>query len=101
LPLYDYQCQACGHVTEVRHGFRETYDAPCEKCGGAVARKFSAAPIIFTGSGFYITDSRKGGEAAATASGGDTPKAGTDTPKAGGDAPKTGGESKKSESPAA
>jgi len=45
-------------VTEVRHGFRETHDAACEACGGKLARKFNPAPIIFTGSGFYVTDSR-------------------------------------------
>jgi len=83
LPLYDYQCQACGRVTEVRHGFRETHDAACEACGGKLARKFNPAPIIFTGSGFYVTDSR---------------------PKSSGDAGSGGetkSEPKKSETPAA
>jgi len=84
LPLYDYQCQACGRVTEVRHGFRETHDAACEACGGKLARKFNPAPIIFTGSGFYVTDSR--------------PKAAAEGGSGGGEAKS---EPKKSESPAA
>jgi putative FmdB family regulatory protein len=88
LPLYDYQCQACGRVTEVRHGFRETHDAACETCGGKLARKFNAAPIIFTGSGFYVTDSRP----KAAAEGG---------APASGEAKKPSTEAKKPESPAA
>ena len=59
MPLYDYQCSQCGQVTEVRHGFNDTHDAPCANCGGALKRVFNPAPIVFKGSGFYVTDSRK------------------------------------------
>jgi len=59
LPLYDYQCRACSKTTEVRHGFREVYEGTCPECGGALARVFNPAGILFKGSGFYITDSRK------------------------------------------
>lgn len=58
MPLYDYKCTKCGTVREVRHGFQETYEDPCPACGGAMARVFNAAPIVFKGSGFYATDSR-------------------------------------------
>ena len=59
MPLYDYQCAKCGEVTEVRHGFDETHAEPCPKCGGTLARLFNPAGIVFKGSGFDITDSRK------------------------------------------
>ena len=59
MPLYDYACTQCGHTLEVRHGFDETYAQPCPKCGSAMRRVFNAAPILFKGSGFYVTDSRK------------------------------------------
>lgn len=59
MPLYDYQCQKCREVTEVRHGFREAYADPCAHCGGPMGRVFNPAGIVFKGSGFYITDSRK------------------------------------------
>lgn len=60
MPLYDYQCRACSKVTEVRHGFRETYDGTCPECGSdRLARVFNPAGIVFKGSGFYVTDSRK------------------------------------------
>ena len=59
MPLYDYQCRACKQVTEVRHAFREVYNDACAACGGEMARVFNPAGIVFKGSGFYITDSRK------------------------------------------
>ncbi len=59
MPLYDYACTACGHTVEVRHGFNETYQDPCTVCGAPVRRVFNAAPVLFKGSGFYVTDSRR------------------------------------------
>jgi putative FmdB family regulatory protein len=69
VPLYDYQCKQCQKVTEVRHGFKDVYDEPCPQCGGTLARVFNPAGIVFKGSGFYITDSRKssGGSTDGTA----------------------------------
>jgi putative FmdB family regulatory protein len=65
MPLYDYKCTQCGRVTEVRHGFNESHADPCPACGGPMQRVFSAAPIVFKGSGYYITDSRKSGASEA------------------------------------
>ncbi len=65
MPLYDYRCTTCGKVTEVRHGFDEPFSGACPHCGGALKRVFNPAPVVFKGSGFYVTDSRKrspGGE---------------------------------------
>jgi putative FmdB family regulatory protein len=59
MPLYDYACTACGRVREVRHGFDESYDRPCEACGAPMRRVFNPAPVLFKGSGFYVTDSRR------------------------------------------
>jgi len=58
MPLYDYKCTSCGRITEVRHGFGAPHEEACPACGGALARVFNAAPIVFKGSGFYINDSR-------------------------------------------
>lgn len=57
MPLYDYRCASCHKALEIRHGFSEQA-GPCPSCGGALTRQFHAAPIIFNGSGFYVTDSR-------------------------------------------
>jgi putative FmdB family regulatory protein len=58
MPLYDYACTKCGRTHEVRHGFDESYGEPCKACGGAMRRVFNPAPVLFKGSGFYVTDSR-------------------------------------------
>lgn len=68
MPLYDYRCAKCGAVTEIRHGFNETHAEPCAACGGTLSRVFSAAPIVFKGSGFYVTDSRPSSSPAPAAS---------------------------------
>jgi putative FmdB family regulatory protein len=78
LPLYDYQCRACGQVTEVRHGFREAHEGACPACGGELARVFNPAGILFKGSGFYITDSRKASASSDSSSA--TPSTSTTTP---------------------
>ena len=62
MPLYDYRCRACSTVTEVRHGFGTVHQDACPACGGELARVFSPAGIVFKGSGFYLTDSRKASE---------------------------------------
>jgi putative FmdB family regulatory protein len=64
LPLYDYRCRACSKVTEIRHGFGEVHQEACPACGGEMARVFSPTGIVFKGSGFYLTDSRKASEKA-------------------------------------
>ena len=68
MPLYDYRCTSCGKITEIRHGFNDTHADPCSDCGGELARVFNPAPIVFKGSGFYVTDSRP-----AAGSGSDAP----------------------------
>jgi putative FmdB family regulatory protein len=59
MPLYDYACTQCGRTVEVRHGFNEVHQDPCTVCGAPVRRVFNAAPVLFKGSGFYVTDSRR------------------------------------------
>jgi len=67
VPLYDYRCTACKEITEVRHGFDDVFREACPKCGGKLTRMFNPAGIVFKGSGFYVTDSRKAAAAAAEA----------------------------------
>lgn len=98
MPLYDYQCRACQKVTEVRHGFKETFTGTCPDCGASdLARIFNPAPILFKGSGFYVTDSRK---PSAAATGGESGSK-SDAPAKTESAPKADSAPKKSESSAA
>jgi putative FmdB family regulatory protein len=58
VPTYDYQCRACGTVTEVIHSMLDDGPSVCELCGGALRRVIYPSGIIFKGSGFYRNDSR-------------------------------------------
>lgn len=86
MPIYEYQCASCGAVTDIKHGFKETTSEACPQCGGALKRLFNPAGIVFKGSGFYVTDSRKP-EGAAQSDGAKTDAPKSDGPKS--DAPKS------------
>jgi len=77
MPLYEYRCQQCGHLQEIRHGFKETHAEPCSQCGAELVRVFTPTGIVFKGSGFYVNDSRKssGGSAETKSESGDSVKA--------------------------
>lgn len=62
MPLYEYQCEACGHRFEVIQKYSDAPISVCPKCGGAVRKLFSSPAIQFKGSGFYITDYARAGK---------------------------------------
>jgi putative FmdB family regulatory protein len=70
VPTYQYACTECGEPLEVVQKFSDDALTECPACGGRLRKIFSPAAIVFRGSGFYRTDSRKS-SSATTAS---TPK---------------------------
>ena len=60
MPRYDYRCSVCGHQFELRQSFDSATVTECAECGGQANRKFHAPPVIFKGSGWYVTDYGKG-----------------------------------------
>ena len=61
MPTYDYECDACGHTFDA---FQNMSDAPlkkCPSCGKLKLRRLigGGLGVIFKGSGFYVTDSKK------------------------------------------
>ena len=56
MPLYEYECDACGHRFEKIQKFSDAPVEKCPKCGGAVHKLMSSPAIQFKGSGWYITD---------------------------------------------
>lgn len=58
MPLYEYRCEKCGDEYEKREGFDAPARQKCPTCRGAALRVFHAPPIVFKGSGFYVTDNR-------------------------------------------
>jgi putative FmdB family regulatory protein len=59
MPIYEYQCQDCGHRLEV---LQKISDAPltiCPKCEKArLSKLVSAASFQLKGTGWYATDFR-------------------------------------------
>ncbi len=59
MPTYEYQCKTCGHQFEQVQRFSDPPLTECPKCSGQIRRVIFPAGVIFKGSGWYITDSRK------------------------------------------
>jgi putative FmdB family regulatory protein len=58
MPTYEYECKKCHHRFDLIRRFGEDGNAKCPKCRGEALRIFTAVPVIFKGSGFYVTDNR-------------------------------------------
>jgi putative FmdB family regulatory protein len=69
MPLYEYQCDTCGHRFEVIQKFSDAPVEVCPKCGGPVKKLFSSPAIQFKGTGWYITDYARKSDSATTKSG--------------------------------
>ena len=67
MPTYQYVCTECGEPLEVVQKFSDDALTDCPACSGRLRKVFSAAGIIFKGSGFYRTDSRGSGKSSSTA----------------------------------
>ena len=107
MPLYEYQCEACGNRFERIQKFSDPPIETCPSCEGAVRKLLSSPAIQFKGSGWYITDyARKGssgdggktgtseaGKTSDTASGGEAKPASGSTAGSGSGSPSgsTGG----------
>ena len=69
MPLYEYECDSCGHRFEVIQKFSDAPIDTCPKCGKSVHKLMSSPAIQFKGSGWYITDYAKKDSTAATKAG--------------------------------
>jgi putative FmdB family regulatory protein len=67
VPTYQYTCTECGEPLETVQKFADEPLTVCPACGGRLRKVFSPVGIVFKGSGFYRTDSRKSAAAAAPA----------------------------------
>jgi putative FmdB family regulatory protein len=83
VPLYEYECDACGRRFEVIQKYSDpSVVEVCKECGkGPVRRLLSSPAIQFKGSGFYINDYAQKGksDSSSTPAGktGDTAKSET------------------------
>lgn len=59
MPIYDYDCAACGCRIEVVHGVYAPGPTHCPNCGAGPLRKAISAPAVhFRGSGWAKRDRR-------------------------------------------
>ena len=70
MPTYQYACTnpEGKHEFEVVQSFTDAALTECRQCGAPVRKVYGSVGVVFKGSGFYRTDSRKTSTASETAS---------------------------------
>jgi putative FmdB family regulatory protein len=59
VPIYSYTCTSCNAMIEKRQSFADAPLTVCDACGGTLRKVIHPVGIVFKGSGWYVTDSRK------------------------------------------
>jgi putative FmdB family regulatory protein len=72
VPTYQYVCTnpEGKHEFEKVQSFTDEPVSECPQCGAPVRKVYGSVGVVFKGSGFYRTDSRKAASSSETASGG-------------------------------
>ena len=61
MPIYEYQCSACGHQLEAIQKFSDAPLVDCPACKAAQLKKMLSVPgFRLKGSGWYETDFKTG-----------------------------------------
>jgi len=63
MPLYEYECDTCGHRVEKIQKFSDPPLETCEKCGGPVHKMQAAPAVQCKGTGWDVSDYAKSGNA--------------------------------------
>lgn len=66
MPIYEYQCQSCGHHFEIMQKISEAPLSECDKCGGNLEKQWSQTSFQLKGSGWYVSDYGKSDGGAKT-----------------------------------
>ena len=70
MPIYEYQCTACGKHFEI---FQKISDKPlteCRECKGKLTKLISNCAFHLKGNGWYVTDYKKPVDSAGSKNGG-------------------------------
>ncbi len=60
MPVYTYRCENCGNEFDRQQSFSEDALKVCPQCKKHSLQKvYRPAGIVFKGSGYYVTDTRK------------------------------------------
>jgi len=74
MPLYEYECEACGKRFELIRKFSDPVVESCFTCGGSVRKLLSSPAIQFKGTGWYITDYARKASASSSSESADASK---------------------------
>lgn len=67
MPLYEYQCNNCGHRFEKIVKFSDAPIRVCPQCGQEAVEQLLSAPAVqFKGEGWYVTDYARKNSAGST-----------------------------------
>ena len=75
MPIYEYQCAACGQVVERWQKISDSPLAECPGCGGSLHKIISSCAFHLKGSGWYVTDYAGKNAASGAGDNGDSAKA--------------------------
>ncbi|MEJ2041293.1 MAG: zinc ribbon domain-containing protein [Desulfosarcinaceae bacterium] len=56
MPIYEYQCDACGRIEEAIQKFSDKPLTSCSHCSGKLHKLISQSSFHLKGSGWYVTD---------------------------------------------
>ncbi|MEH6419151.1 FmdB family zinc ribbon protein [Pseudomonas sp. CGJS7] len=91
MPIYAFQCSACGHSFDRLQKLSDADPTVCPECGAEkVGRQLTAPQFRLAGGGWYETDFKKDGDKKRNLAG--------EGSSGGSSAPASGGESKPAES---
>ncbi len=60
MPIYEYRCANCGQILEIMQKFSDKPLTKCPSCSGKLAKLISNCSFHLKGSGWYVTDYKKG-----------------------------------------
>lgn len=56
MPVYEYQCKACGQIEEALQKISDSPLETCSHCKGHLKKLISQSTFHLKGSGWYVTD---------------------------------------------
>jgi putative FmdB family regulatory protein len=81
MPVYEYQCEACGQLEEAFQKISEPPLETCSSCNGHLKKLISQSSFHLKGSGWYVTDYGGAKSGANTGSGGSKGKSADNSAK--------------------
>jgi putative FmdB family regulatory protein len=69
MPIYEYQCDACGQISEELQKFSDAPLTTCRHCQGNLSKLISHSAFHLKGGGWYVSEygSKKPNSASAAA----------------------------------